>query len=255
MAQDARRPGSTVCAVDGDDRRAELTVERLAEDSMEVDSVDVRRETANVALLAYGWWRRCVRTADAIRILHREGLGHEAAPLTRTLLHHTAALCWLRLEPSVAYDAVLYDHDRSRFKLGQSVIMLDWDVDPEAVRVKKPSGPRPAGVDYLDNVDKLVKRVGLPDIYVAFRTDSSFVHPSAIGADVYLERTPPSEEIAVALRHEPDAGPSPMRTVASSAIQATLCLAELSGDGRIAALAAEANERFGVEINLPQLPT
>jgi Family of unknown function (DUF5677) len=94
--------------VEGDTRRAEQTIERLVSDVESLTDLNVPAAKAAAGLLGYGWWLRCVRTADAIRLLHKSGLGQEASPLVRTLIHHELALLWLESSPDEALEAVTY---------------------------------------------------------------------------------------------------------------------------------------------------
>lgn len=49
---------------------------------------------------------RIVRTAEGIRGMYEAGLSQEASPQLRTILHHAAALEWLRQGPDEVLEAL-----------------------------------------------------------------------------------------------------------------------------------------------------
>lgn len=98
----------TTDPADGQHALAEESIDLLTGHLRAMDRIEAAAERASASLLGYGWWVRIVRTALAVRTLHQDGLGHEAAPLVRTILHHAAALCWLVREPDRAAEAVKY---------------------------------------------------------------------------------------------------------------------------------------------------
>jgi hypothetical protein len=160
-------------------------------------------------------------------------------------LHHTAALIWLLRFPDEALEAIRYQHDQKAYKLTSAALTREWDLD-RADRAKKPRRGIPPGVELLDSVEKLVERAGMPHAYVAYLVESAFVHPSALGADVYL--SPHEGQLPVALRQESGFPSTPLRGAAILAIQGTLSLADLTNDPAIQALADEASERLGEHV-------
>jgi hypothetical protein len=228
--------------MDGDTRRAELTIQRLFADANALENMQAPGEAAAAAMVAYGWWMRCVRTAEAIRVLHRGGLGHEAAPLVRTLLHHELALLWLAQEPEIAIEALTYQAYAEANKLGSGMSKRNWVVPGIDQMPKKPKGPRPAGMELLDRVELLGEQVGRPHHYVPYRLESTYVHPSALGAQVYLA----AADGQIQIRNESKVEATPLQVTARALIRATQTLAALTRDETIAQLAEAARQRFGV---------
>lgn len=100
-------------------------------------------------------------------------------------------------------------------------------------------------------METLCKAIGLTDLYLPFMIESAYIHPSANGADVYLE---PLAEGNVRLRIEPSLPPTPLRVIAMWAGLATRALGALTGDDQFERLADEIQARLGVEIRLPGDP-
>jgi hypothetical protein len=171
-----------------DERRAELTIEVLFRQAGELDSLNVSADAnRRVALLAYGWWMRCVRTGEAIRLLHAAGLGQEASPLVRTLMHHELALKWLAAEPELAIEAVDYQHEVETNKVVSELHKRKWQIPDVGPLPKKPKGPSPEGMGLLHSFDALGDRVDRPNHYVPYRLESSYIHPSWLGASTYID--------------------------------------------------------------------
>lgn len=174
----------------GDDRSrdsiaAEL-IRNLGTVASSLGSIAVPSGLEAAALLGYGWWLRVIRSSDAIRVLHESGHDHEASPLLRTVLHHAAALEWLRLAPEQVVEAVSYEHQVRRRKLYQKAMSRQWDL--ASIRIGPPSAaPRPASLDLLERFEKLADRVGTPNMYVAYMLESGYAHPSGIGSDAYVD--------------------------------------------------------------------
>jgi hypothetical protein len=227
--------------VEGDTRRAELAIQFLYADAGALEDLDIHAGNKGAGLLAYGWWMRCVRTAESIRILHAEGLGHEASPLVRTLLHHEQALLWLAQEPEFALQAVTYQHAVDANKIGSGISKRQWVIPGVDELPKKPKGPVPAGMKYLAKVEDLGEHVGRPNHYIPYRVESAYVHPSVIGGQAYIAEV----DGTIHLRIDAGVNPTPLQVTTRTVIHATESLYELVGDARIHEMAEAARERFG----------
>ena len=135
-------------------------------------------------MAAYGWWSRIVRTAQAIAVLHRAGLAHEAAPLVRTNLHHSIALQWLIVYPDEARAALAWEHQSQGGKMLRKAIEEGWDLGPDAAW-DPPTDRAPEGYLYLQSTEALCERMGVRDAYVSFLVQSKLTHPTGFSADVY----------------------------------------------------------------------
>lgn len=168
------------------DDRAHFVIERLVELSQTLTTLTAEEGPGIARLLAaYGWWTRSVRTANAIGLLHRSGLAHEASPLVRTLLHHAVALKWLEERPSEALPALAWEHRCEGNRMLNKALERAWDLDPTLALPPAADKP-PTGYKYLKNTEELCERVDMSNAYVAFLSESKFTHPTAISADAYL---------------------------------------------------------------------
>jgi hypothetical protein len=206
-------------------------------------SVPGGREPAT--LLGYGWWVRVLRSAEAIRFLHVRGFDHEASPLLRTVLHHTAALDWLRTDPAAVLEAVSWDHGTRRQKLYLKARSREWDLS--AIRMgPPPRTPRPDAVDYLDRFEKLADLLGAPNMYVAYMVESAFVHPSGLSSDTYVDEV----DGAVVLRITSKEPGVPLRQAAVFAAVATRAFGELVTRQDLVDLADAIGARMGVDAKI-----
>jgi hypothetical protein len=229
-----------------DDEVAADCIRSLGELHRSLGTIRVHEESATAFLLGYGWWVRVVRTAEAVCVLHENDLDHEASPLVRTLLHHTAALAWLRDDQQGAIEAVTYDHQRRRQRLGQKATAQEWDLSSVKLG-PPPSGEKPAGLIYLDQFEKLCQRVGAENVYVAHMIESGYVHPSGISSDTYLHR---SDDGVITLRHSATISGVPLRTTAVFAAVAARIMGDMIGDARFTETADEIGRRLGVPTTL-----
>jgi hypothetical protein len=180
-----------------------------------VGAADFPNEHLAAPFLGWGWWVRTVRTAEAIRLISQEGMAHEAAPLTRTVIHHGLALSWLAREPDRVLEAVRYQHLQKGQKLVEGALRRQWDLSKADEFPKKPEGSPPSGVAYLESVEKLCELVGAPNTYVAFMAESSYVHPSAVGADAYFS-------------HDGASGPATFAAVGGTSLRSVAVFAGLA---------------------------
>lgn len=201
-------------------------------------------EIADACLLAYGWWVRVVRSSQAIRVLHQQGLGHEAAPLVRTVLHHTAALVWLARSPQQAFEAVKWQDQQNTEKLAGLAHKGNWEFAGAYTKPEKPIENKPSGVDFLERVEKLCSHLGIPDWYVPFRIESMFVHPSAKGALAYLETGP---KLWTSAR----VPGTPLSSTAMFLGRATGALGKVLNSEVIEELSREVGTRIGVDVSIP----
>lgn len=196
-------------------------------------------------ILGYGWWLRVVRSSDAIRVLHDSGYDHEASPLLRSVLHHAAALEWLRLTPEQVIEAVSYEHQVRRRKLYQKAMNRQWDV--ASMRIgPPPAAPRPASLELLERFERLADVVGAPNMYVAYMLESGYAHPSGIGSEVYVDDV---DEKVVLLPSSKVPG-VPLRQTAVFAGVASRSFGLLIDRSELVAVADEMGRKLGVSTTL-----
>lgn len=233
-----------VAVTSEDDKQSAAVIRDLTKLSRNLGDVDVPRKSATAVVLGFGWWMRSIRTAGCVQLLYKRGLAQEASPVLRTLLLHAAAIEWLRQYPDEALDAVNYEHEDYRQKLYQKANERDWEL--KGVKLgPPPSGDKPAGLEYLRQVERLCERIGSEHLYVAYKIESPYSHPSALSADTYFEA--PLEEGGVPqIRDTPRVDPVPLGVAATFALCATSSLGRLGKLSRLTDESARLAERLGV---------
>jgi len=73
----------------------------------ELPEVTMDSGVQRTVILAHGWYVSALRTSQAILALETQGLGHEAAPLRRSLIEHSLGLVWLSEATEDAVNSVL----------------------------------------------------------------------------------------------------------------------------------------------------
>lgn len=219
-----------------------LVVEHLKK----MTALRVAEEMRSSALLGYGWWIRVVRTADAVRTLRRSGFGHEAGSLVRTALHHAAALCWLLNAPDEALKAVRYEDERRKHTLAKGARDRGWNIGEDDF--PKPEN-KPAGTAYLSDFEKLCGDLELRNLYIPYRVESGYLHPSALSADVYLEIV----DDAISLRTEARTAGVDLRATAISVGLATSAFSKLIGDDGLTRVVDELARRLNIDLAVPIL--
>ena len=221
------------------DKRDEKAAQAIDLAVERIDQLGQLRTPADLippCLLAYGWWVRVVRTCQAIKVVYEAGLDSEAAPLVRTAMHHAAALVWLSKEPEKASEAVKWQHWQKAQKLYGGAMARSWELADIEKKPKKAKGSPPGGVKYLESIEKLCDEFEMGNWYVGFMIESGFIHPSADGADAYLE---PGEDGQTKLWTTSRVSGTPLRTTAVFLWAATNATAELLGDEGLRRLADE----------------
>jgi hypothetical protein len=157
-------------------------------------------------------------------------------------LIHSAAIEWLRRHPEEALDAVTYEHDEYRQKLYQHANRRDWDLKQVKLG-PPPNGDKPEGWKYLRDVEDLCERIKADHLYVAYKIESPYSHPSALSADAYFD---PTGGDAPRLRTTPSADGVPLHVTATFALCATSSLGSLGNLDPLTKASAHLAERLGV---------
>lgn len=183
--------------------------------------------------LGFGWWMRILRTAEGICLLHEAGLSQEASPLLRTLLHHTAALEWLRLFPDEVLDALREEHEQRRHDLADHATRRDWEFSGLNLG-QRPEKKKLDGLRYLREFEKMCDHVHATNLYVAYKLESAYAHPSGLSADTYIQL---GDDGLPFLRDTPVIDGVPLKTTAMFTATATRIVGLLIGDQRLIAAA------------------
>jgi len=230
-------------------RRAESAIETMTsalESLGSKGSVQIVHGREKVFLLAYGWWAFVVRCSQAVVVLRRAGLGHEASPIVRGILQHGMVLQWLVDTGDDAVDAVAEYGDNNVRKLLRTMTEAKW---PPVEGLTMSAPPTPASqnplVHKIEDFSQLCIAYDARQLYVPFRLLSAYVHPTMVGARAYIEEAT-VELSSVALG---DNGPFVIQT-AMCLIQATKVINQLLVGGPLRAAIGQAEKLLGMEVGL-----
>lgn len=211
---------------------------------------DLLPQTMEVAqVIAHGWFRHVARSCEAALVLLEAGYDHEATPLHRSILEHTASLVWLANSGQTAVDAVQLNHQH---KLGKLVLKLDdgWPAVPSAtleqLELELPKSPE----RFLLHVADLLKHFGLEAFEVPWLAQCAITHPTLRSASCFWRR---SSDGSVELTLNPVSGEDQLPTLLGNAnllLITTRAVHELAGGfGDVLERAAEL---IGGPVELPR---
>ena len=228
------------------DRSAADAIRTLGELPPSLTDLSAPVGLTDAAVVGFGWWLRVLRTAEGILLMHDAGLSHEASPLLRTVLHHTVAIEWLRQNSEEVLEALHYEHALRRQTVGQKATERNWDLDGVKLG-PPPRGDKPEGLKYLSQFEKLCDRVGAPDVYMAYKVESTYAHASGLSADTYVEL---DDSDRLELRVPAKADGADLKATAILAAIATNTLGESINDVRLTRAAGAVGEQFSVAVTL-----
>ena len=211
-----------------------------------VARLDLRFPASTVAACAigYGWWARTLRSGRGVVALDECGLAHEASPLVRTMLIHAVAIEWLRRDPPGALEALHHEDDSRRPDIANRAELLGWDVPLPAVGPRPPKDSRPGTADQLKSFERMCQEVGNSHLYLAYKLESAYAHPSLKSAHAYLDTA--AEE----LLSEPANAGEQLRAAALMAAIATHAFGLLLDDQPLIAAADSVGALIGTSVSL-----
>lgn len=199
----------------------------------------VRVQTGGAELFrsVFGWWAWINNSAKLVLLAHDNGRGHEAAPSVRSILEHAVVMQWVIDDPDAATEAVAAKADEDRRKLLDEIQALKWTIPADVTR---PDRTRQTMLDFAS----LCTRYGAKAFYAPYRMLSAHVHPSAKGAEAYLDPD------TLQLRNYADrpAGPD-LVLITICMIQSAQVIDAFLADQPLATAIAETNAVFGNSIN------
>jgi hypothetical protein len=136
--------------------------------------------------IAHGWYTAVRRFGRGALLLSGAGLGHEAAPLRRSMIEHALALHWLAANPG---DALASLGRASQHTVSRMRRKMDgrWNVPDEVFDSIEASRFDPSSQDRNLHFGTLASEMGQADLHVAWMHESSYCHPSLSGAQFYAE--------------------------------------------------------------------
>ncbi|HUC23187.1 MAG TPA: hypothetical protein VMA73_10820 [Streptosporangiaceae bacterium] len=205
--------------------------------------------TQRVFLLAYGWFASIVRTSELIALAHQNGLRHESAASSRVVLQHTLALQWLTEGGKPAADAVEADGKRRAHDLEKELTETGWPI-PAGLTMQHSTKPAKVGTleHQIDNFKAMCALyIGGDQLYVPYRLQSGYAHPSYVGAMAYL--VPERAEMSSAAVTDTYAY---LLDTTRCLIQAGRAFAKLLVDNHLTNEVAKAEKTLGIEFSLWQ---
>lgn len=203
--------------------------------------------TQRVFLLAYGWFASIVRTGELIVLGHENGLRHECSASARAVQQYTLALQWLTEGGDPAFDAVEADAERRAYDLLKELNDTGWPI-PAGFTMQVTNRPAKSGAleEQISNYKAMcVLYKGGDQLYVPYRLQSGYAHPSYVGAQAYL--IPEKGELSPTAVTDTYAH---LIETARCLIQAGLAFATLLVDNLLANEVANAQRALGMEFGL-----
>jgi hypothetical protein len=200
--------------------------------------------TQRVFLLAYGWFASIVRTGELIVLGHESGLRHECSASARTVQQYTLALQWLTEGGDPAVEA---DAERRAYDLVKELNDTGWPI-PAGFTMQVTNRPAKSGAreEQISNYKAMcVLYRGGDQLYVPYRLQSGYAHPSYVGAQAYL--IPEKGELSPTAVTDTYAH---LIETARCLIQAGLAFATLLVDNLLAKEVANAQRALGMEFVL-----
>src|ERR1022692_283863 len=203
--------------------------------------------TQRVFLLAYGWFAFIVRTGELIVLGQENGLRHECSASARTVQQYTLALQWLTEGGDPAFDAVEADAERRAYDLVKELNDTGWPI-PAGFTMQVPNRRAKSGAleEQISNYKTMcVLYRGGDKLYVPYRLQSGYAHPSYVGVQAYL--IPEKGELSPTAVTDTYAH---LIETARCLIQAGLAFATLLVDNLLAKEVANAQRALGMEFVL-----
>ncbi|MFE9427896.1 hypothetical protein ACFYNO_33635 [Kitasatospora sp. NPDC006697] len=172
-------------------------------------------EQRRPALIAWGLVAALQRQACAVVLLHRKGLGHEAAPNRRLMIEYMAQLQWLAKDGDGAVDsmnkAFQYTHSKLRKSVDEGgVFTYDDEVAASADAVAAAEIP-PNAANQYSLTAKLLARLG-HGLLEIWTSETQLSHAGLTAARAFFED---SSQEAVILHDTPHFGSTPDPSVLS----------------------------------------
>ncbi|MEU3645190.1 DUF5677 domain-containing protein [Lentzea sp. NPDC034063] len=152
----------------------------------QMGGIAVTAEHESAFQAVFGWWAWINRSGKLVLIAHDAELGHESAPNVRSILEHTLVMQWVA---DAGYDALetltALDDDRRR-KLFDDAVLASWPL-PEGLTRPEAEATKHRLRRKIENFAELCRDYeGAGQIYVAYRLLSTYVHPTAKGAEAFV---------------------------------------------------------------------
>ncbi|MDX2849249.1 hypothetical protein PV342_12420 [Streptomyces sp. PA03-3a] len=171
-----------------DNQRAYKGLQDLAELTRDVARWAPTEDDRRPFFVAWGLLAAAQRQAHAIVLLHRKGLGHEAAPNRRALLEHMAKIRWLAEDREEAVDSMNLALQQSQMKLRDAAELAGMTYDPKLPDLVQAMIIEPNSANQFNNSTPLLKRLGAP-LLAAWIGETQLAHPTLTAAQCFFDDT------------------------------------------------------------------
>jgi hypothetical protein len=184
----------------------------------------------------FGWWAWINNSSKLVLLAYDAGLGHEASPSVRSILEHAVVMQWVIDDREPATAAIAAKAADNRRKLFDDATAQGWAIPDDITR---PEPTRQTMPDFAS----LCARYDAKILYIPYRMLSAHVHPSAKGAETYVDR-----ETLELHTHADKNTRSDLVLVAICLLQTAQAINALTSDRPLTAAIAAANAPFGNSI-------
>lgn len=198
--------------------------------------VNVQATRQDLFTSVFGWWAWITNSSKLILLAHDNGLGHEASPNVRSVLEHAVVMQWVIDDEEAATTAIAAKAADDRRKLFDEATKQNWTIPEDITR------PAPTQQTMLDFAS-LCGRYNAKNYYIPYRLLSAHAHPTAKGAEAYLDPDDLHLRSYVDKPAKPD-----LVLLAICLIQAAQAIDSLTSDQPLAAAITQANTHFGHSI-------
>lgn len=181
----------------------------------------------------FGWWAWINKSSKLVLLAHDTGLGHEASPNVRTILEHAVVMQWVIDDPETATPTIAAIASENRRKLFNDATAQAWTIPDDITR------PDPTSPTKL-NFEAICTRYHAQVFYIPYRMLSNHVHPTAKGAEAYVDR----DTLGLHTHADKDTR-SDLVLVAICLLQAAQAINALTQEQPLTAAIAAANAPFG----------
>lgn len=199
-------------------------------------TVNVQAADEQLFTDVFGWWVWINNSSKLVLLAHDAGLGHEASPSVRSILEHAMVMQWVIDDREAATAAITAKAAENRRKLFDDATAQGWAIPANIIRPE-------ATPQTMLNFASLCARYDAKILYIPYRMLSNHVHPTAKGAEAYVDR-----ETLDLRTHADNDTRSDLVLVALCLLQAAQAINALTADQPLAAAIAAANEPFGHHI-------
>jgi hypothetical protein len=168
-----------------------------------IAEITMESRIRRTVILAHGWYVTILRTSQAILILEARSLGHEAAPLRRSLIEHSLGLVWLSEATEDAVNSVLGRYKNMNLKnLREGVENFKDSLGDDYLKLREALSSvldfaiEGSSEDQFLRFKHLCDRFRVRRMYMAWLRYTGLSHPTYASACAYIRGSGDNAELA-----------------------------------------------------------